>query len=221
MKKYNKYEPGMRYGKLTLVERTENPRIWECVCDCGEAVFTQISHGSRSCKKCAYEINAQSRIIHGDSNNKQGICARLYRIWTGMKTRCYNPKNHSFKEYGLRGITVCDDWNFYLNFRDWSLDHGYSEHLELDRIDVNGNYEPSNCRWVSHAEQMKNTRHNRIITIDNQTMVFSEWLKYFGLWKSSVYISAKRQEITVEKYLEQRYYELINLPCAKRNESKS
>lgn len=208
MRVYAKYAPGMRFGKLTLVERTDSSRIWRCVCDCGETVYTQVSHGSRSCRKCAYDILAKNRIIHGESNDTEGHCTRLYRIWTGMKTRCHNPKNHTFKEYGQRGIALCGEWNSYVVFRDWAITNGYTDGLTIDRIDVNGNYEPSNCRWVTSKEQMANTRRNRVITIDGQTMIFTEWLLKLGLWKPNVYSCAKRRGISVEEYLEIRYRQL-------------
>lgn len=205
MANYNHYEKGMRFGKLTLIRRTENLRIWECVCDCGDFVYTQIAHGSRACKKCAYKINAKNRTIHGESNVKFSNCTRLYRIWSGIKTRCTNQNNHSYKNYGLRGVKLCESWNSFLSFREWSLGNGYSENLELDRIDNNGNYEPTNCRWATRKEQAGNTRKNRVITIDGKTMIFADWLIELGLYKSNVYLAAKRRNITVEQYLEIRY----------------
>lgn len=208
MRQYNKYETGMKFGKLTLVKRTETPRIWECVCDCGEIVFTQISHGSRECRKCAYERLAKERITHGETDNKLGKISRLYRIWTGIKTRCNNANNHSYKEYGSRGISICDEWNSsYENFKKWALDNGYTEEFEIERIDVNGNYEPLNCKWISHVEQMKNTRRCRNITIDGHTRIFSEWLKIIGMQKSNVYKNAKNQNMSVEEYLTKKYFE--------------
>ena len=86
---------------------------------------------------------------------------RIYETWCGMKKRCYNPNSKSYKDYGERGIVVCDEWkNDFLSFYNWSVQNGYGENLQIDRIDTNGNYEPSNCRWITHAEQQRNRRNN-------------------------------------------------------------
>lgn len=90
---------------------------------------------------------------HGESET------RLYTIWRGMRARC-EPGNHTSKNYGDRGITVCDEWAKYEPFRDWAKANGYADNLSIDRIDVNGNYEPSNCRWATRAQQSQNTRSN-------------------------------------------------------------
>lgn len=89
------------------------------------------------------------------SNNKHGLCnTRLYSIYTNMKTRCYNKNNSHYQYYGKRGIVICDEWlNDFKAFYDWALSHGYKDNLTIDRIDVNGNYEPSNCRWVTQHKQ--------------------------------------------------------------------
>ena len=90
---------------------------------------------------------------HGDSKT------RLYRIWKSMKCRCYSTNHPTYTRYGRRGIEVCDSWkNSYIEFKAWAIAHGYDENLELDRINVNGNYEPENCRWISHHEQTLNRR---------------------------------------------------------------
>ena len=91
---------------------------------------------------------------------KHGLCGtRLYVIWANMKQRCFNPKATEYSAYGGRGITVCDEWkNDAKKFADWSVTHGYASNLTLDRIDVNGNYEPDNCRWIPQSEQYTNMR---------------------------------------------------------------
>ena len=103
-----------------------------------------------------------SNCIHGCTHS------RLYGIWKSMKSRCENPSWKPYLNYGGRGISVCSEWkDSFEAFREWSLEHGYAGDLELDRIDVNGNYEPSNCRWISHYEQTLNRRDTLYCLIDN------------------------------------------------------
>lgn len=106
---------------------------------------------------------------------------RLSGIWRGIKTRCNNPNHRSYKNYGARGIKICDEWKEFLPFYEWAMANGYEEHLTIDRIDVNGDYEPSNCRWVTMQTQLNNTRVNRYVTICGETHTMSEWARKFGI----------------------------------------
>ena len=116
--------------------------------------------------------------------------SRLNRIYQNMKIRCYEPKSQKFKYYGGRGITVCEEWNNreiiykgqrgrhskgFLAFQEWALNNGYNDNLSLDRIDYNGNYEPTNCRWVTQKVQCNNTRRNRLINYKGKTQTLAEW----------------------------------------------
>lgn len=117
-----------------------------------------------------------SRTIHN------GKGTRLYRIWKIMKTRCYNKNFHKYRRYGGRGITVCEEWkNSFIEFRKWALDNGYAEDLTIDRIDNNGNYEPSNCRWVSIKTQANNRSSCHYITYQGETHTIAEWANIKGL----------------------------------------
>ena len=111
---------------------------------------------------------------HGDTKN------RLYKIYTNMKQRCSNINFKFYKDYGGRGIIVCPEWaNDYTKFRDWSLNNGYQEGLEIDQIDNNGNYEPSNCRWVTHKQNTRNRRTTKLnLEIANEIKTLYKTNKY-------------------------------------------
>ena len=118
---------------------------------------------------------------------------RLYRIYNGMKSRCYNPRFPSYQHYGARGVRIYEEWlNDFSAFRSWALSHGYREDLTIDRIDNNGNYESDNCRWVTPYVQSNNTRRNRYITLYGETLTLKEWADRFGISEKTVRDRLKR-----------------------------
>lgn len=156
--KYDKSYIGKQYGRLTVIDvKDKCVRKFKCRCDCGNiyyAVACDLENGSvKSCGCLQREISENS--VSSD---------RLYCVWNGMRNRCYNPNHKGYESYGGRGITICEEWlNDYLKFKAWAYSTGYDENAEkgectIDRIDVNGNYEPSNCRWITIQEQQKNKR---------------------------------------------------------------
>lgn len=159
---------GMKFGRLTVLYRSENGMCsgkpvtrWMCRCDCGiEKTVDGHSLARGRTKSCGC-LNAETRkrLLTERATTHGGCYTRLYHIWAHMKYRCYNPNDAKYKDYGGRGITVCSEWLAgFENFRGWALSSGYSDNLSLDRIDVDGNYEPSNCRWATWRTQRMNQR---------------------------------------------------------------
>lgn len=107
---------------------------------------------------------------------------RIYRIWYGIYSRCYNKNNRQYSYYGKRGVVMCDEWlNDIFVFRDWAVLNGYSDELTIDRIDNNGNYEPSNCRWVDMRKQSNNRRSNAYLSYNGETHTIAEWSRIVGI----------------------------------------
>ena len=112
---------------------------------------------------------------------------KLYKVWSGMKERCYNKHNKSFKNYGLKGIKVCDNWvNDFSRFYDWSMQHGYHEGLTIDRIDGNKNYEPENCRWITTKQQNRNYARNHKIKLNNKEYCIVELAEMYDIKATTI-----------------------------------
>lgn len=127
---------------------------------------------------------------------------KLRPVWRGMKARCYNPKALKYRYYGARGIMVCEEWkSSYRAFYEWAMNNGYADGLTLDRIDVNGNYEPDNCRWVTIAEQNRNKRNNRRLTYGGETKTVSEWSEITGIPHAVIYCRIVTHKWSVESAL--------------------
>lgn len=151
-------------------------RMVLCRCVCNKTISVQAQHlrtkNTTSCGCKTSELRKNIKTKHRLSDS------RLFNIWSGMKQRCCNTKSISYKNYGGRGITICDEWkNSFESFYEWAMANGYSEELTIDRIDVNDNYEPSNCRWTDKETQGNNKTNNVIITYNGQTMNISQWAK--------------------------------------------
>ena len=188
---------GKKFGKLEVIgvhDTGSRKTYYVCQCDCGNVKVVRadalISGATKSCgciKKEQDKINLTANHKHKMSGT------RIYETWQDMKRRCYNKQNARYDRYGGRGITVCDEWlNNFQSFYDWAISNGYSDDLTIDRIDNDGNYEPSNCRWSTAKEQCNNRGSNINITIGNATKSLMCWCEIFNVDYKKVYARYKR-----------------------------
>ena len=159
---------GQRFGRLTVLRQVESKNgatRWLCKCDCGnEKIIYKSSLKSRETVSCGC-WQRDKMVKHNQTKT------RLFKIWSDMKNRCYNENNRGFKHYGARGISVCKEWcDDFLNFKKWADENGYSDNLTIDRINVNGNYCPENCRWITKYEQRLNKRNTLWINGESLTL---------------------------------------------------
>ena len=194
-----------KFGRLTVIEfvgSKNKRRMWKCQCECGNITIVDtnsLTTGNTTSCGCKHKELYQKHSIemkkHGMSNT------RLYHCWTDMRQRCNNPKNKCFKYYGERGIKVCEEWNNSMNFINWALSNGYKDDLTLDRIDVNKDYSPSNCRWVTIKEQANNKRNNVLYTYNNETLTLAQWCERLGLKSQCVSTKIHRQKMSIGEAL--------------------
>ena len=148
--------------------------MWRCKCECGKEVIVQgqtlRSGRTKSCGCLSREIHKEVMTELNKSNSRHGqFGTRIYRIWCSMKSRCYNKNHKAYIDYGGRGITICAEWkDDFEVFYNWAVKNGYSDNLTIDRIDVDGNYEPSNCRWATSSVQRRNQRSKEKVKADRE-----------------------------------------------------
>ena len=174
--------------------------MWECLCDCGNTNIVStghLTHGdTQSCGCLLTEKRKLIHITHGESKS------RLYKIWGGIKSRCYDKESRSYHKYGQRGITVCEEWcNSYETFKEWAIANGYTDTLTLDRKDNNVGYCSENCRWVTQKVQQNNRRNNRLITYKGETLTVSQWNDKLGFPRDTVSQRLNKLGWSVEKAL--------------------
>jgi hypothetical protein len=173
---------GSHFGRLTLLavgeERTvgqkgRHARFCPFRCDCGQEILLRWddvrSGRTMSCGCHRSNASAERRRTHGDST------AQLYKCWRGMCERCTYARHRDYKNYGGRGITVCDEWQEYPQFKAWCIANGYAPGLQIDRIDNNKGYSPDNCRWVDCITNSRNTRQNVWVTAFGESKVAAAW----------------------------------------------
>lgn len=176
---------------------------WNCTCSCGnkfvaESLKLRTGH-TRSCGCYRRKITGETHRTHGATSG--GKKQRLYSIWRDMRKRCRNKNTTYHKDYVDRGIVVCDEWQKYETFRDWALENGYKDNLSIERINVNGNYEPNNCKWITISEQQLNKRNTHYITYEGITKPMCVWCRDVGLPYSVVENRINRLHWSVEDAL--------------------
>lgn len=207
---------GEKFGRLKVIERVENKanRIqFLCICECGNEKITSselLRRGSvRSCGCLRKELAAKQLRKHKVSSEEN---KRLYRSWQKMNLRCFDPDDKKFKDYGARGITVCDQWRDFSTYANWAFENGYSDELTLDRIDVNGDYTPDNCRWADYFVQSRNSRLRKTNTSGCRGVCFYKRTKQ---WTARItageryflgYFDNKEEAISARKKAELEYW---------------
>ena len=174
----------LKFGRLTAIKEVGRTKsggaLWVCKCDCGgEKVVSSDglrSGRTQSCGCIKREQNVEMFTTHGEHGTP------LHRLWAGIKNRCYNPNEPKYVHYGARGIKVCPEWETnYPAFRDWCLANGYSKGLTIERIDVDGDYSPTNCVFATQKTQQNNRRNNHRITYKGETKTLAQWADYLGM----------------------------------------
>lgn len=177
-----------KFNRLTAIERIycsrQKKMAWNCLCECGGSIvatYTQLKSGNtKSCGCLNHEKILERNTSHSESKT------RLYKIWVGIRQRCNNPNKKSYVNYGGRGVKVCDDWDNYLNFKEWAISNGYEDDLTIERIDPNGNYEPSNCTWIPKGDQSKNRRSCNFLTFNGKTQTVSDWARELNINRTTI-----------------------------------
>lgn len=205
---------GDRFGFLEVLDKfKKNGKIFcRCKCRCGTIKDIDKSSLTTNRTKSCGCYNRQR--LHETHTKGNFTNTRLYHTWENMKARCYNPKHPEYKNYGDRGIKVCDEWKQdFLKFREWALNNGWNEEhskleISLDRIDVNGNYEPSNCRWSTYDIQVNNQRRSRRWEYQGVKYTLLEISEKFGInhmaLRSRLYTQRLDVKTAIEKPLKIR-----------------
>ena len=181
----------MEFGDWIVVKfshiNKQNRAYWICrcrLCDTEKPISSSslIRGDSTKCRKCATRLSHTMEYSHDP----------VKIIFKGMKQRCYNPNTHSYKNYGARGITICDEWlNNPNSFYMWAYDNGYSQGLSIERIDVSMGYYPENCKFISKSDQSKNKTNTIMITIDGETKCLADWAKLYNINYNTVRMRIK------------------------------
>lgn len=190
---------GQRFGRLVAIRpfegKTKRAGKWIFMCDCGKEAVLSISDVMRSgTKSCG--------CWKQEKNEKNISDSRLYRIWQGMKSRCYNKHAKKYARYGGRGIQICKEWMDFEVFMDWAYNNGYRDNLTIERIDINKDYCPNNCTWITLEKQANNRCTSVRITYNGQNMTLKDLSDYLNLPYISIHYHYKNGNL--EKWLKKK-----------------
>lgn len=217
----------MRFGRLTVIKKIEKPSgskdrhcLWECLCECGNKTKVRTDKlRNGEVKSCGcYKVEMAVERILGYNHEKlknepseeeirnRRQRKRIYNIYRKMIERCYNEKNGHYRYYGLKRITVCDDWRkSFESFYKWAMNNNYQDGLSIDRVDVFGNYEPSNCRWTTMKEQANNKRKTVYLLIGDERVTLSNISEVTGIGYRTLW-HRRRKGWTTEELLQPLHY---------------
>lgn len=191
---------GKKFGRLTVIKRVENHvqpsgkqyLQWLCKCDCGNETVVRGANLKRGHTQSCGCLIKETNSTHGLKKT------RLYVVWRDIKLRCFNPNANNFKDYGAKGIVMCDEWrNDFKAFYDWAMENGYNPNAKrgectIDRIDNNKGYFPENCRWVDNLVQQNNKKNNVFISYNNETHSVAEWSRILDISRYALYARLKK-----------------------------
>ena len=186
---------GNKYNYLTAIKKVGCDK-WLFKCDCGREVIASKKRVIKGTKKCC---GCLTQKMKSDSLKKHGLSkTRIFKIWVKMKERCEYKKSNRYVKYGGRGISVCQEWRKNVkNFYDWAIKNGYKDDLTIDRIDVDGDYCPENCRWATYKEQARNKHTNSMFEINGEIKCLAEWCEIFGLPYKKTWENIKKNKTTL------------------------
>lgn len=203
---------GEKFNRLTVIrylepsERKTRGYNWLCRCDCGNYIHANASKlKTRHTKSCGCVLKEYTRSMNLKYKHRDN---RMYGILRAAYSRCCNPKNPRYKDYGGRRITICSEWidpeHGFDNFYEWSMKNGYNKNLTIDRIDVNGNYEPNNCRWISNLEQQSNRRNNKKFEYNGENKTITEWSRELDITYGALRWNLVNKNMTLQEYLSKK-----------------
>ena len=201
---------GQKFGRLTVLSRTDNNKhrqvMWLCQCKCGNFIVVRGYRLKDGHTKSCGCLNKEQAIINVSKHHSHKLSnTRLYQTWQNIKKRCLNYKDKNYKNYGGRGIEICNEWLNPNNFFKWALNNGYSDNLTIDRIDNNKGYTPNNCRWTTLKTQANNKRNNHLLTFKGKTKTMIQWADKFKINYYTLSTRLKRNWTTERALTEQVY----------------